>query len=44
METLEIFPSISASLKAVAEEKSGIKLDDKKSTYGAIGHRISFPK
>ena len=28
----------------LAEEKSGIKLDDKKSTYGAIGHRISFPK
>ena len=25
-------------------EKAGIKLDDKKSTYGAIGHRISFPK
>ena len=25
-------------------EKSGIKLDDKKSTYGAIGYRISFPK
>ena len=28
----------------VAEEKSGIKLDDKKSTYGVIGYRISFPK
>ena len=25
-------------------EKSGIKFDDKKYTYGAIGHRISFPK
>ena len=39
-----LLPSISASLKTVAEEKTGIKLDDKKSTYGVIGYRINSPK